>query len=350
MNNFLDICIASNFTIEQAMKVIGCGNVKIALIIDKNRKLLGTLNDADIRRALLKGKTLNDSIGDIYHINAVYANEETSQATLLALCAEKKISQIPILDKDQKIIGLFVLDELLVKKQYANTVVLMVGGLGKRLRPLTESTPKPMLKVGKNPILQTIINGFAKHGFTNFIMCLGYKSSVIQDYFQDGKEFGVNIEYVIEDKPMGTAGALTLLKRNLDKPFFVMNGDILTNINHEQLLDLHKSNNAKATMCVREYDIEVPYGVVNIKNESITSIKEKPVHRFFVNSGIYVLSPECIDLIPKNAFYDMPTLFKTLINLKEKVISFPLQEYWLDIGRISEYEQANQEYSKVFDV
>jgi dTDP-glucose pyrophosphorylase len=349
MINYLDICIQPDSTIEAAMKVIGRGGVKIALVMDNNNRLLGTLNDGDIRRALLKGKILDDKIDDVYHSNAIFTNKDPSREELVSLCSQNKISQIPIVDKSNQIIGLFVLDELLTKRRHNNTVVLMVGGLGTRLRPLTEDTPKPMLKVGEMPILQTIIDGFSKHGFTNFTMCLGYKSDVIKDYFQDGKKFGVNIEYVIEDKRMGTAGALTLLQKKLDEPFFVMNGDILTNVNYDQLLDFHKSNNAKVTMCVREYDIEVPYGVINMQNESITSIEEKPVHSFFVNAGIYLLEPKCIDLIPNNEFYDMPTLCEKLLDLNEKISPYPLQEFWLDIGRMVDYEKANKEYSTFFN-
>jgi len=224
----------------------------------------------------------------------------------------------------------------------------MVGGLGTRLRPLTENTPKPMLKVGGKPILETIVKRFVDDGFTNITMCLGYKSNVIQDYFRDGGSFGANIDYIVEEERMGTAGALTLLEKRLDNPFFVMNGDLLTNINFEKMLDFHVEHNSKATMCVREYDIEVPYGVVNVANENITSIIEKPIHSFFVNSGIYLLEPDCIDLIPDNKFYDMPTLFEELIAAKEKIISFPLQEYWLDIGRVADYEKANAEYHDIF--
>jgi dTDP-glucose pyrophosphorylase len=349
MTNLSDICIHLGSTIEKAIKAIGCGNVKIALVVDSDNRLLGTLSDGDFRRGILKGKVLNDVIDDIYHANAISSNENISREELLNLCSKNQISQIPIVNKDNQIVDLFVLDEILTKKQHKNTVVLMVGGLGTRLMPLTENIPKPMLKVGENPILQTIIEGFSKYGFTNFIMCLGYKSNLIQDYFQDGKAFGVNIEYVVEDKRMGTAGALTLLQQTIDKPFFVMNGDILTSVNYEQLLDFHESNKSRATMCVREYDIEVPYGVVELNDENIISIKEKPIHSFFVNAGIYLLEPECIDLIPNNEFYDMPVLFEKLLDLEEKIISYPLKEYWLDIGHINEYKKANKEYKSVFE-
>ncbi|MDC0239199.1 nucleotidyltransferase family protein [Candidatus Thioglobus sp.] len=350
MNNLSDFCIGLNSTIEEAMNSIDHGNIKIVFVVDGDNKFLGTLNDGDIRRAILRGKVLTDIINDIYNSNAIFADKHTSKEALLNLCSKNHVSQIPILNKDSRVVDIFILDELLVRKQYNNSVVLMVGGLGKRMRPLTKNTPKPMLKIGKTPILHTIIKGFSKYGFTNFIMCLGYKSDVIQDYFQDGNELGVSIEYIIEDKPMGTAGALTLLKEKISEPFFVMNGDLLTNVNYEQVFDFHKSNNSKATMCVSEYEIEVPYGVVSVNHENIVSIEEKPLHSFFVNAGIYLLEPECIDLIPNNEFYDMPMLFEKLLFLKEKIVSFPMKEYWLDIGRMTEYEKANHEYNKVFNI
>ena len=348
MKNIEKIKILTTSTIKKALSVIDSGSVKIALVMDTNNTLLGTLSDGDVRRGLLRKKQLNDIVEDIYFKTPVTENKSSSKESLLKLCSIKRIGQVPIVDEDQKVIGLFVLDEELPKKQHENHVVLMVGGLGTRLRPLTNITPKPMLKVGDKPILETIVGRFVDSGFTNITMCLGYKSNVVKDYFKDGSDFGANIEYVVEEKRMGTAGALTLLGKKLNKPFFVMNGDLLTNIHFEKMLDFHVEHNSKATMCVREYDIEVPYGVVNMVNENIISIKEKPIHSFFVNSGIYLLEPDCIDLIPDNKFYDMPTLFEELIAAKEKIISFPLQEYWLDIGRVADYEKANAEYHDIF--
>ena len=348
MKDIEQIKIVATSTIEKALSVIDSGAVKIALVVDTDNKLLGTLSDGDIRRGLLRKKLLNETIEDVYFKNPTTANKGASKEDLLRLCLVNGIAQVPIVDEDRKVIDLFIIDDGLQKKQHENHVVLMVGGLGTRLRPLTENTPKPMLKVGGKPILETIVKRFVDDGFTNITMCLGYKSNVIQDYFRDGGSFGANIDYIVEEKRMGTAGALTLLEKRLDNPFFVMNGDLLTNINFEKMLDFHVEHNSKATMCVREYDIEVPYGVVNVANENITSIIEKPIHSFFVNSGIYLLEPDCVDLIPDNEFYDMPTLFDELIAAKEKIISFPLQEYWLDIGRIVDYEKANAEYNDVF--
>jgi len=348
--NLEKIKLSPKATIKDALRIIDSGAIKLALVVDEEDKLLGTITDGDIRRAILKGKDLNDSIEYVYFKNPLTVSIDESKENIINLCISKKIYQIPVIDKEGRVVKIMLLDELLKPKTYPNKVVLMVGGLGTRLRPLTEKTPKPMLNVGGKPILQTIVEKFASYGFKNIIMCVNYKSHIIQDYFGDGSGFGVNIEYVLEDKRMGTAGALSLLKEKPKEPFFVMNGDILTNVNFENMLEYHIQNKVIATMAVREYDFQVPFGVVKMENNEIKKIEEKPLYKFFVSAGIYLLNPECIDYIPKNEFYDMPTLFEKLIENNKKTISFPLREYWLDIGRIEEYEKAQIEYKKVFDV
>ncbi|MCK4441383.1 MAG: alcohol dehydrogenase, partial [Sulfurovaceae bacterium] len=208
--------------------------------------------------------------------------------------------------------------------------------------------PKPMLKVGDKPILETIILNFKKYGFVNIVLSVSYKSEVIESYFGDGSNFGVNIEYIHEDKRMGTAGALSLMRDRLTEPFFVMNGDLLTNLNFEHMMEYHLNNHAIATMGVREYDFQVPYGVVNVNGKNIISIEEKPTHRFFVSGGVYILDSRVLEFIPNNEYYDMPSLFEKLIEKNIKSISYPIREYWLDIGRIEEFKRANDEYHEVF--
>lgn len=345
-----DITVRPHITIRETLQIIDKSSKQIALVVDEDNKLIGTLNDGDIRRGLLKGFTLSDTIENIYFRTPTVANINDSKETIIKLATTKKILQIPLIDNDGILVGLKNLDELIDQQKKPNKVILMVGGLGTRLRPLTENTPKPMLQVGNKPILQTIVEKFSEYGYDNIIMCVNYKSQIIQDYFGDGSQFGVSIEYIMENKRMGTAGALSLLPELPTEPFFVMNGDLLTNVNFEHLGDYHLAHQSKATMCVREYDFQVPYGVVNIDNGKITSIVEKPLHKFFVSAGIYMLSPDIIHYIPKNQFYDMPTLFEQLIENKENVLSFPIHEYWLDIGRVNDYERANNEYDKAFDV
>ena len=348
MKNIKNIVVKESISILEVMKIIDESSKQIAIVIDENNKLLGTISDGDIRRALLRNIPLTESVKEIYFKTPTVASINDSREEIINICKVKKIHQIPIVDSKGNLVGLEILDELISKEKKLNKVILMVGGLGTRLQPLTENIPKPMLEVGNKPILQTIVEKFAEYGYLDIVMCINYKSHVIKDYFGDGAEFGVNIEYVSEKDRMGTAGALSLLKDKPQESFFVMNGDLLTNVNFEHLHDFHTSNNSIGTMCVRDYDFQVPFGVVSIKDTKILSIDEKPKHKFFVNAGIYMFDPEILEYIPKNEFYDMPTLFKKLIDKNKKVISFPLREYWLDVGRIEEYEKANLEYPKEF--
>lgn len=348
MKNYKTILLSTTSTIKEALQVIDSGAMKIALVVDKDEKLLGTLSDGDIRRGLLSNLSLNDSIKNIIFKRPTVCNIKDTKEYILEIAIDKRLYQVPIVDDDGKLVGIEEVGGLIRTPAKTNKVVLMVGGLGTRLRPLTENTPKPMLKVGNKPILETIILNFKKYGFTNILLSVSYKSEIIEKYFKDGKSFGVNIEYIYENKRMGTAGALCFMRDKLNEPFFVMNGDLLTNINFAHMMEYHLSNNAMATMGVRKYDFQVPYGVVNIKNENILSIKEKPIHQFFVSGGIYVLNPGVLEYIPDNEFYDMPTLFEKIIDNKQKSISFPIHEYWLDIGKIEEFERANNEYCKVF--
>jgi len=348
MKDIKKIMVTTSSTIKEALEIIDSGAMKIALVVDEDEKLIGTLSDGDVRRAILNTKHLDDIIDEIYFREPTTVNINETKENIINICVAKNIQQIPVVDDHGKVVSIKLLDKLLKPSVYLNTVVLMVGGLGTRLRPLTENTPKPMLNVGGKPILQTIVENFANYGFKKIVMCVNYKSQMIQDYFGEGKKFGVEIEYIFEEKRMGTVGALSLLKNKPEEPFFVMNGDLLTNVNFEHLLDFHVKNKAMASMCVRAYDFQVPYGVVNIEKENIISITEKPIHKFFVSAGIYMLDPRCIDLIPSDNFYDMPELFENLIARKEKTVSFPLREYWLDIGRMEEFEQANRDYSEFF--
>jgi dTDP-glucose pyrophosphorylase len=348
MKDIQNIKLSKNASIEEALRVIGDGAMQIALIVDKSDKLIGTLTDGDIRRGLLKGLDLKSSIKSIIFKTPTIAKKSDTKEMILKLAISKKLNHMPIIDESGKVIGIQEISQLVIPNEKKNKVILMVGGLGERLGSLTKNTPKPMLKVGNKSILETIVESFKGYGYTNIVMCLNYKSEIIQDYFGDGSEFGVNIEYILEKKRMGTAGALSLLKDNSKEPFFVMNGDLLTNVNFEKIHEFYLSNNAQALMCVREYESQVPYGVINIKNTKIVSVVEKPTQKFFVNAGIYMLSPEVLKHIPKNEFYNMTTLFEKLIDKDENTISFPLDGYWLDIGRFEEYKKANEEYNEVF--
>ena len=349
MNKLVNSLISEKTTIKEALKVIDSGAIRIALVVDENMRLQGTLSDGDIRRGLLNNLSLDDNIENLYFKNPITALDDDSKDKIIQKAITKQVYQIPILNKEGILVDIENLATLLNISKKRNRVILMAGGLGTRLRPLTQDIPKPLLKVGNKPILETIMRNFASHGFVNITISLNYKGEMIKEYFGDGSEFGVNIDYIEENIRLGTAGALSLIKNIPREPFFVMNADLLTDVNFSHLLDFHSHSNAQASMCVREYDYQVPYGVIETNNENITSIVEKPVQKFFVNAGIYVLSPKVFDYIPKNEFYDMPTLFNTLIEKNKKVISFPIHEYWLDIGRMSDFEQAQSEYFRIFN-
>ena len=342
-----EIKINQNASIKEALEVIDKGAIKVAVVLSDEGLLLGMLNDGDIRRALLKGMSLGDSIDGIINKHPVVANINDTKERILELANEKKLHQIPIISNG-KLIGIQDIREFLAPKNKPNKVILMVGGLGTRLRPLTNDVPKPMLDVGNKPILHTIVENFAKYGYTDIIMCVNYKSEIIKEYFGNGDKFGVKIEYVLESKRMGTAGALSLLKERPKDDFFVMNGDLLTNVNFEYLHEYHKDSNALASICIRKYEMQVPYGVVNVRANKVTSIEEKPTQSFFVSAGIYMFSPIVLDFIPKGVFYDMPTLFSELLKHDFPIHPFPIREYWLDIGRMDEYRRANDEYEGVF--
>ena len=342
-----EIKINQNASIKQALKVIDKGAIKVAVVLSDDGLLLGMLSDGDIRRALLNGMSLDDSITSIINKHPVVANINDTKERILELANEKKLHQIPIISNG-KLIGIQDIREFLAPKNKPNKVILMVGGLGTRLRPLTNDVPKPMLDVGNKPILHTIVENFAKYGYTDIIMCVNYKSEIIKEYFGNGDKFGVKIEYVLESQRMGTAGALSLLKERPKDDFFVMNGDLLTNVNFEYLHEYHKDSNALASICIRKYEMQVPYGVVNVRANKVTSIEEKPTQNFFVSAGIYMFSTIVLDFIPKGVFYDMPTLFGELLKQGFAVYPFFIREYWLDIGKMDEYRRANDEYEGVF--
>ena len=349
MKNIDGIKLNINSTIKEALKIIDSGAMRIALVVDSNNKLLGTLSDGDIRRGLLKNLSLDDTIEDLYFKNPTIASINDSNERIIQKAISKQVYQIPVVDDEGIVVDIVNLATLLNITKKRNRVILMAGGLGTRLRPLTQDIPKPLLKVGNKPILETIIKNFANHGFVNITISLNYKGEMIKDYFGDGSNFGVNIDYVEENMRLGTAGALSLIENKPNEAFFVMNADLLTDVNFSHLLDFHSFSNSDATMCVREYEYQVPYGVIEVEESNVTSIVEKPIQKFFVNAGIYVLSPKVFDYIPKNEIYDMPTLFNTFIEKEKRVISFPIHEYWLDIGRMSDFEQAQSEYFRVFN-
>lgn len=348
MKKYLDLTILPTARLADAISAIDAQSAQIALVVDEKRRLLGTITDGDVRRAFLKGLTLDTPVTEVMNPQPTTAGIESTKTELLARMNAKGLRHIPLLDEQGVLVGLEIFKELVNPERRDNPVVLMVGGLGTRLRPLTEDTPKPLLKVGHKPILETIIEQFAEYGFHRFFLCVNFKAEKIIDHFGDGSKWGVEIKYVKEEQRMGTAGALSLLPERPDLPVVVMNGDLLTKAHFGHLLDFMDQNQAQGVMCVREYDFQVPYGVVNLDEHRITGIDEKPVHRFFVNAGIYALAPEAFDFIPKDRFFDMPELFERLIEQGRKTLAFPMREYWMDIGQIDDFHKAHSEFDQIF--
>lgn len=343
-----EIVVHSETSLMDTMRLIDNLSTQFVIVVDSKNTLLGTVTDGDIRRGILRGEGLEVPIKTVMNIKPIVAQTGLSFTKYKKIMKEKKLRQLPIVDDSNHIVDVLFLDAMQLATN-KNQVVLMLGGLGTRLRPLTNDIPKPMLKVGNKPIVETIVEGFKQYGYANFIFSVNYKKEVIQNYFQTGEAFGINIEYIEEQKRMGTAGALSLIENRPTEPFFVMNGDLLTQVNYDKLMQFHLEHGSMATMCVREYEYQVPYGVIETNGTNLTAIREKPVHRSFVNAGIYVLSPEVFDYIPEDAFYDMPTLFEKLVGVGQKTSVFPIHEYWLDIGQIDDFQRANEKYKELTD-
>lgn len=321
---------------------------QIGLVVDERRCLLGTVTDGDLRRGLLRGVTTDASIADIMNRTPRTFRFGDPQSDVLAFMRRERIQHVPVIDFAGRVVDLITVESLLQPQPQEMPVVLMAGGKGLRLRPLTENTPKPMLEIGGRPILETIVRRLAAAGFVNFHISVNYRAEVIQDHFGDGGAFGVNVHYIEENEPLGTAGPLGLLPRDLDKPVLVMNGDVLTKFDPGQMIAFHSQNRGAATMGVREHEVQVPYGVVDLENHHIVGLREKPVERYFINAGLYILGPEARALVPRGAACDMPALFEICREVNLKTLAFPVREYWVDIGRPEDYRRAADEYVAIF--
>lgn len=343
-----DVLLGLDATIEEAVRVIDFGSLRVALVVNEEGDLLGTVTDGDIRRALLQHVSLTSKVKEIMHKSPKVAEVGTPREVLRTVMEEHDLLSIPLLSKG-KLVGLETLQHLVKRKRIDNPVFLMAGGFGKRLSPLTDNCPKPLLKVGDKPILETILEGLIQSGFFRFYISTHYKSEMIRSYFGDGSKWGVEIRYIHEESPLGTGGALGLLPKDLpDLPLIMMNGDIMTKIDCGALLDYHNSTNSVATMCVREYEYQVPYGVIEAQDNRIIGMVEKPVQKFFVNAGIYVVSRELIRSIRSNTVIDMPTLLENQLKENKVVSMFPLHEYWLDVGKMNDFERAQRDYFEGF--
>lgn len=332
-------------TIRDAVRNLDETTLQIALVISADGALIGTVTDGDIRRGLLRGLGLNSSIDGIIFRDPLVAPPELGRDTVLQLMQANRIHQLPVVDERRHVIGLHLWDELLVPRQRSNLMVIMAGGQGTRLRPHTDDCPKPLLPLGGKPMLEHIIERARGEGFQHFVLAIHYLGQIIEDHFGDGSRWQVKIDYLREESPLGTSGAIALLNPRPEIPFLVSNGDVLTDIRYGELLDFHCRHAAAATMAVRLHEWEHPFGVVRTKGVDIIGFEEKPVARSHISAGVYVLDPSAIDALSAGERCDMPTLFTRLRERSERTIVYPMHEPWLDVGRVDDLERAQAQHS-----
>lgn len=347
MKDWQKALVSVHASILEAIATLDQVSTQIALIVDESGTLSGTITDGDVRRAILRGVDFSQPVSRIMATKPIVASTEATVDEILRFMKVNNIRHIPIVDDQGKVQGLSSISDI-VLKTLPNKAVIMAGGLGSRLAPLTDNCPKPMLHIGKQPILETIVRNLVHAHFDKLYISINYYGEMIKQYFGDGSKWGVSIEYLEETKRLGTAGALSLIPQIPAEPFLVINGDVITKVDFQSLLDFHISQGADLTACVRDYDFRIPYGVVELDGPNVMRLVEKPVQRFFVNAGIYVLASETLARIPKDTLYDMPELLEALLRDGKKVLSFPLREYWIDVGHHDDFEKASQEFEEQF--
>jgi dTDP-glucose pyrophosphorylase len=340
--------VRDSATIREAICAIDDSALQIALVIDGEQRLVGTVTDGDVRRGLLRGITLDTAVADIMNPRPAACPAALGRDAALAVMRSADVKQVPLLDTAGRVVGLEIMGDVIKRTLRDNWVVLMAGGLGQRLRPLTEDCPKPMLSVGGQPILEIILENFARQGFSRFFLSVNYKAEMVRRHFGDGARWDVRIDYLEEQEKLGTAGALGLLPERPSEPVIVMNGDVLTDINFGSMLDFHLEQRATATMAVREHTVEVPFGVIDLADDYLAGVTEKPRYSWFVNAGVYVVEPRVIDLVERGKAVDMPTLLERVLADDERIAAFPVREYWRDIGRLEDFERANVDYALAF--
>jgi dTDP-glucose pyrophosphorylase len=348
MKNWKNTLIVPSVSLRDALQTINDVGCQMALVVDHKRRLLGTLSDGDVRRALLRGVTLEMSVSEAMHTTPTVVHNHDDRETRLGLIKRLGLNQLPIVNDHGQVVGLEIVGDYLQIPIREESVVIMAGGLGSRLKELTRDIPKPMLNVGSRPILETIVRSFSEQGFRRFYLAVNYKAEQIESHFGDGSSFGIELHYLREQQRMGTAGALSLLPQALEHPIVVTNADLLTKADYVSMIQNHISAGADATMGVRKYEMQVPFGVVQENNGRISGVIEKPIHQFMVSAGIYVLSPSVLKLVPPNQFFDMPSLFEMLVEQGLYARNHNIDGYWLDIGQPSDFERANHEFHEVF--
>ena len=339
-----DAIVAPGTPLTDALKRLDANGMGVLLLANADRRLVCIMTDGDVRRHILSGKSLTVSCESIASRHPRVANRGMTTTELLDLMGGSRddtVDHLPVLTDDGIVVGL-VLRRDLVAADDTFTAVIMAGGYGKRLMPLTTDTPKPLLPVGDRPLMERTIERLRRAGIRRVNVATHYLSDKISSHFGDGREFGVEMHYVTEDRPLGTAGALRLMEPPTG-PLLVVNGDILTGVNFQDMLAYHRENGAIATVGVRKYDVEVPYGVIDCSGVAVSALREKPVQQFLVNAGMYLLDPAAVAFIPEGERFDMTDLIQRLLAEGRKVVAFPVVEYWLDIGKPADYERAQKD-------
>jgi len=338
--------LQTDSTIQDVIRNLDQVAIKIVLVVNNQSKLQGTISDGDIRRGLLKGLNLNSPIETIIHRNALVVPPALGRETVMKLMVANKIQQIPVVNEHQQVVGLHLWDEVTTLPPRSNIMVIMAGGKGTRLLPHTQSCPKPLVSVAGKPMLEHIIERAKLEGFSHFVLAIHYLGHMIEEHFGNGDRLGVRIDYLREQSPLGTAGALGLLKPRPEDPFVVTNGDVITDIRYGELLDFHNRFEATATMAVRLHEWHHPFGVVQTQGVDIVGFEEKPIARSHINAGVYALSPDALNEITSDAPCDMPTLFARIQARAKRTVAYPMHEPWLDVGRPVDLDLAQGNLSK----
>ena len=331
-------------TLQEAICCLDAAMLQIVIVVGPDGVLLGTLTDGDIRRGLLRGLDLSDSIDTVVFRNPIVAPPQLGREAVLQLMQANKIRQLPVVDENRKVTGLHLLDNLVTPVDRSNLMVIMAGGQGTRLLPHTEKCPKPLLVVGDKPILEHIIVNARAEGFNHFMVAIQYLGNMIEEYCGDGSQWNVKIDYLREKSPLGTAGALGLLSPRPEMPFVVSNADVLTDVRYGDILDHHCRHDASATMAVRLHEWQHPFGVVRTEGVDIVGFEEKPIIRSHINAGVYVLNPNALDVLKVGEHCDMPDLFSRLQDSAKNTIVYPIHEPWLDVGRVDDLKQAQKNH------
>ncbi len=337
--------LPTHASIGQAISNLEQVAIKIVLVVNEAGELEGTISDGDIRRGLLKGFDLNSPITNVIHRNSLVVPPGMAREMVMQLMVANKIQQIPAVDENHHVVGLHLWDEIATPPVRPNIMVIMAGGKGTRLRPHTENCPKPMLPIAGKPMLEHIIERAKLEGFSHFVLAVHYLSHMIEEHFGNGDNMGIKIDYLRENSPLGTAGALSLLNPIPEQAFVVTNGDVITDIQYGELLDFHLRQNAAATMAVRMHEWQHPFGVVQTQGIEIVGFEEKPIARSHINAGVYALEPKALCALSQDERCDMPALFERLQAQSKRTVAYPMHEPWLDVGRPEDLKNARVKLS-----